>query len=97
MGNGATKNAGAGADRFTKSVMVDVRKELFAKLKDLRAEQSRLMASLERRFNAEEYRNLSIINHRIEVTGERIKGKWLHGDYPDYVDIKKAIGSRASN
>lgn len=97
MGNDITKNAGVGSDRFTKSVMVDLRKQMALKLEALRLDQARLKGELERSFSVDTYRKLNIINQHIEVTSERLKGKWLKGDYPQFVEISKAVGSKASN
>lgn len=90
MSNSILYPAAGSRDRFTKSVMVDVRKEMTSKLSDLRIEQHRLTELLAKGFDNEVYRKLSLVNHSIEVADIRRKGIWIHGSFPDIPQIAKS-------
>ena len=77
-------------DRYSASVMVDLRKEMTSKLEGLRIEQAQLVETLAKGFDNEVYRKLSVANHRIEVATLRRKGIWLHGSFPEIPQIAKS-------
>ena len=87
----ATNNAAMGGDRYTKSVMVDLRKELVGKIAVLEAEQERLIKELNSSFDCDKFRRLNIVNQHLHVANSRRNGEWLKGDYPEYVTISKTI------
>ena len=72
--------ASGARDRFTKALMYDIRKKMSLRLSDLRQEQEELTEKLKEGYDNDTYRQLSIINHSIEVATVRKKGEWLHGN-----------------
>ncbi len=76
-------------NRYDAEILTDLRKEMSAKLDTLRAEQGELVAILKLGFDNEVFRKLNIVNHRIEVATIRHKGDWMHGSYPQYVEMAK--------
>lgn len=76
-------------DRFEKSVMMDVRKQMTLRIERLQKEQTALTVSLNKRFDVDEYRRLNIVNHHILVACERRKGEWVRGDYPQFATVGK--------
>ena len=79
---------GRSPDRFIKSAMSDLRKEMTLKIEKLKKEQKELMESLNSRFDCDEFRRLNIINQHLQVAESRRKGDWVRGDFPQYATIK---------
>ncbi len=52
------------------------RENLTAKIKALRAKQAALKSELEKQFDCQTYRELSILNHKIKTLKERESGGW---------------------
>lgn len=84
-------------DRYTTGVMTELRREMKAKIKCLRSEQAAIVDDLNTAFSDNSYRKLNVINHKIEVAETRLKGCWLNGSYPQYAELTKAVGSKATN
>ena len=82
-------NTKGSRNRYDVEILSDLRKEMETKLETLRIEQAGLVAALELGFNNDDYRKLSIINHRIEVATIRHRGDWLHGYFPETVRVSK--------
>lgn len=76
-------------DRFMKTVLSDVRKEMTLRIERLQKEQTALTISLHKRFDGDEFRRLNIVNQHILVAYSRRRGEWVRGDYPDYATIAK--------
>ncbi len=89
MSDDIYKHSGS-RDRFAASVMYDIRKNMTAKIALLRAEQDKLNEQLKAGFDVDTYRQLSIINHHIEVATVRRKGDWLYGNFPQFKEISKS-------
>lgn len=77
------------SDRFEKSVMMDVRKEMTLRIERLQRQQEALTKSLNKRFDVDEYRRLNIVNQHILVASSRRKGDWVRGDFPQYATLGK--------
>ena len=76
-------------DRFISRVMLDVRKAMDIKIKNLQKEQASLTISLAKKFDCDEYRRLSIVNQHLQVAYSRRKGDWVKGDHPEYANIRR--------
>ena len=90
MSNSIIYSAHGSRDKFTASLMVDVRKEMNIKLASFRKDQAELVASIAVKFDNDQYRKLSIVNHRIEVAESRLKGEWLRGSFPQIAELSKS-------
>jgi len=77
-------NTKGSRNRYDVEILSDLRKEMETKLETLRIDQAKIVEALELGFNNDDYRKLSIINHRIEVATIRHRGDWLHGNFLDY-------------
>ena len=83
-------NSKSGArDRFTASVMYDIRKKMTSKLTRLYSEQCELTEKLKSGFDNDTYRQLSIVNQHIEVATVRKRGEWLFGDHLQFTEKAK--------
>ena len=80
----------AATNRFTKSIMAGLRKEMDLKIEALDREQAKLMEALNSGFNADDFRRLNIVNQHLQVANSRRKGDWLKGDYPECLIISKS-------
>lgn len=76
-------------DRFTASVMYDIRKKMTTRIGTLRKEQEELTEKLKTGFDNDIYRQLSIVNQHIEVAMVRKKGEWLFGNHLQYTEKAK--------
>ena len=81
MGNETT----GAVNRYTKSIMVDLRKELGGKIAALEGEQHRLIMELHESFDNDKFRRLNIVNQHLNVANSRRRGEWMRGDYPECV------------
>jgi len=77
-------------DRYNKSVLVDMRKEMTRKIEALESEQTRLIEALNGGFTNEDFRRLNIVNQHLQVAASRRKGEWLKGDHPQCIIISKS-------
>lgn len=87
----STRQQHGSRDRYTASLMFDVRKTMTSKLQTLRDQQAELTEKLKAGFNTDIYRKLNIVNHSIEVATVRRKGDWLYGNYLQFTERAKAL------
>ena len=85
MGNTTLSHGGGAKNRFEKAEMKAIRSEMTLKQFTLEAKQKELIAQLAKGFDNDTFRKLNVVNHNIEVAASRLKGEWLHGNFPQIV------------
>ena len=74
-------------DRYTASVMFDLRGEMNRKIGLLQTEQARLVTLLNEGYDDDAFRRLNIVNQHIDVAISRRKGEWLRGSQSENIVI----------
>jgi len=88
MGNTTLSHGGGARDRFQKTEMAGVKREMNSKLAGLELQQFELMEKLSVKFDDDTFRKLNIVNQHLEVAESRAKGEWIRGNF---LQITKAI------